>query len=880
MKLKGFTLFFACLLPWFVSATEITVTGFVGFGQDNQGAANYPVFIEYGTLADSAFLTVLTDDSGHYEATIDINPITQVVVSVLDFCTGVYLAQPVPTPNGGYNADFQICTDILPPPPPDGCNAFFYFSQTSVDPFTVQFNDLSYAADSAQIQWAWDFGDGSTSTDPNPQHDYAQAGAYAVTLTISTDSCTSSTTVEIIVTDDLGCICPDIYDPVCVYSATGAVITFSNSCEAECAGFGPDAYVSCNPNGGDCIVNFTFSILDQNPIGGFLVQFADSSFVNNGQILHWEWHFGDGQSSTQQNPQHGYPHPGVYLVTLTIISSNGCTATLTQLITIGDDCICPAIYDPVCVQTAAGVVFTFSNACEAECAGFDADDFVNCNTIDDCICPEYYNPVCVVTANGDLQTFDNPCFAACAGYNPTDFVPCNPVDSCFCPAIYDPVCVTLDSITTLEFTNACFAACAGYGPDMITSCQDTSGCNCPTFYDPVCFVTANGNIITFDNICIALCHGFGPDQYIDCNPSQFDCEASFSFGSDNPAGGGLTLAFVDYSTAQNATIVSWQWTFGDGHGSTQQNPIHTYAAEGVYVVTLNITTSSGCTSSVTQHICIGGGGTYNGPDCQAVFFFVQSTDIPGTFSFVDLSIGNITHWEWNFGDGTTSTEQLPTHTYAQPGVYLVTLTVSSADCSSTTTVLLTTGQDILYNQECTALFVPFLESDSLFAFFLNLSSPDAVSYLWDFGDGQTSTDFITYHVYSQPGVYTVSLTITNANGCTNTYSATIDFDNNQFVGNPAYLVVNGTRDLISEQSIQVAPNPTGGLSTLRFEAAATTPYQLSIFNTDGQLLLTKNAFSSAGVNNQLLDLTNLPSGLYFLKLQTDKEVHTLRVVKQ
>ncbi len=90
----------------------------------------------------------------------------------------------------------------------------------------------------------------------------------------------------------------------------------------------------------------------------------------------------------------------------------------------GNGCVCQEIYAPVCVQTANGIV-QFSNACHAECAGYTANDFVDCNSTSPCNCPTDINPVCVQTATGIVQ-FDNACLAQCQGYTANDFVSCNP----------------------------------------------------------------------------------------------------------------------------------------------------------------------------------------------------------------------------------------------------------------------------------------------------------------------------------------------------------------------------------------------------------------------------------------------------------------------
>jgi hypothetical protein len=85
-------------------------------------------------------------------------------------------------------------------------------------------------------------------------------------------------------------------------------------------------------------------------------------------------------------------------------------------------CVCPTVYDPVCVQTPTGIV-EYSNACFAECDGFTPNDFVSCDPNNPCLCPTDFNPVCVQTTAGVVQ-YDNACRAECDGFTPADFITC------------------------------------------------------------------------------------------------------------------------------------------------------------------------------------------------------------------------------------------------------------------------------------------------------------------------------------------------------------------------------------------------------------------------------------------------------------------------
>src|SRR5204863_204672 len=123
----------------------------------------------------------------------------------------------------------------------------------------------------------------------------------------------------------------------------------------------------------------------------------------------------------------------------------------------------------------------------------------------------------------------------------------------------------------------------------------------------------------------------------------------------------LTVQFTDQSSGQPT---SWDWDFGDGSPHlTNQNPQYTYQQPGTYTVTLTVTNGSGQQSQAQQQVTVAAALQAN--------FAAQATDL--TVQFTDQSTGQVAQWVWDFGDGQTSNEQNPSHTYAQPGTYTVTL---------------------------------------------------------------------------------------------------------------------------------------------------------------------------------------------------------------
>ncbi|MEA3376524.1 MAG: S8 family serine peptidase [Chloroflexota bacterium] len=144
----------------------------------------------------------------------------------------------------------------------------------------------------------------------------------------------------------------------------------------------------------------------------------------------------------------------------------------------------------------------------------------------------------------------------------------------------------------------------------------------------------------------------------------------------------LTAYFTDQSTDSDGSIVSWAWDFGDGSTSTEQNPSHTYAADGTYPVTLTVTDDDGATDTASQDVTVSSGEENQLPVAS---FTYTCTDL--ACDFTDQSSdpdGSIVSWAWAFGDGSTATAQNPSHTYAADGTYTVALTVTDDDGATDT----------------------------------------------------------------------------------------------------------------------------------------------------------------------------------------------------
>ncbi len=141
--------------------------------------------------------------------------------------------------------------------------------------------------------------------------------------------------------------------------------------------------------------------------------------------------------------------------------------------------------------------------------------------------------------------------------------------------------------------------------------------------------------------------------------------------SGTPTSGCAPLAVI-FTDASTGEITSFEWTFGDGATATSQNPVHEYAAAGIYTVSLTVSGPGGSdTETKNGYIIVA--------DVPAADFTGAplSGSAPLTVHFTDLSTGTPDAWLWEFGDGGTAATQNPSHQYTAPGTYAVTLTASN-----------------------------------------------------------------------------------------------------------------------------------------------------------------------------------------------------------
>ncbi|RAJ05398.1 gliding motility-associated-like protein [Chitinophaga skermanii] len=233
---------------------------------------------------------------------------------------------------------------------------------------------------------------------------------------------------------------------------------------------------------------------------------------------------------------------------------------------------------------------------------------------------------------------------------------------------------------------------------------------------------------------------------------------------------GNNFVFTNTSAVSGAT---YTWNFGDGETATTANATHAYKLAGTYTVTLRGITAAGCTAVVSRTVVV-----YNSPVAGFVYNII-SPNSNDEFQFTNTSsssAGTLTY-AWDFGDGATSTLKDPTHLYADSGIYVVRLTVTNQQgCTATVTsqIRVTKYQNVVAGFDVTPDAQCLTGNNFVFNNTTTAAGGASVaSYLWEFGDGTSSTLANPTHTYTSSGTYTVILTVTGSNGFVDAVSKSV-----------------------------------------------------------------------------------------------------------
>lgn len=308
-------------------------------------------------------------------------------------------------------------------------------------------------------------------------------------------------------------------------------------------------------------------------------------------------------------------------------------------------------------------------------------------------------------------------------------------------------------------------------------------------------------------------------------------------------------------TASGAATYEWSPTAGLSD-STIANPVASPAISTTYIVTG--TDNNGCTDTASVNVTVNqlNAITFTPPSAtcsgQTVSFTVNTNPPPGT------SV------EWEFGDGGSSNASpTATHVYTSGNTYDVMLITTQGACSDTSSQQVIIFQNAVANFYATPT-VAYANDSTPPVQFVNESS-GAQTYSWNFGDQSGSTIYSPTHVYSNPGLYTVTLFVTNAAGCSDSLTQ------------PDYILINPLPTMF----IPNAFAPDGYNKILHVYAQGLKYMDWKIFNRSGELVYQSydiNTDISVGWDGNYKGVA-APTGVYVYTLKAVFEDGSQRLYK-
>jgi len=280
--------------------------------------------------------------------------------------------------------------------------------------------------------------------------------------------------------------------------------------------------------------------------------------------------------------------------------------------------------------------------------------------------------------------------------------------------------------------------------------------------------------------------------------------------------------------------VDYLWEFGDGTYSTEAEPVHTYPANDIYIVTLTATNE--CSSDQHTDTLV------LAPPMMCNFSFVVEE---GVVYFTDESLDAIDCY-WEFGDGTSSSLSNPAHQYQNYGTYHCCLTIENDKG------IFTFCDSIYYCEEAIADFEILINDGQIS---INDLSDKADNWMWDFGDGFTSIQENPVHQYEKSGVYNIC----------------------QYASNDCSedILCKDISIEVSAPGFSIIVSPPSSPDNLKISIPADGIYTSIIYTTLGHLYFQTEVSKKAGDVYEI-DISSLPSGVYILNFRSESMQETLK----
>jgi len=711
----------------------------------------------------------------------------------------------------------------------------------------------------------WDFGDGSTSTGTSSTHSYTSAGTYTVRLITSNGACSDTAFQTVVISPSplsSYTITPPFPCPAPVTRNFNASVVPGSTVVWDfgdgSTGSGTSTSHTYTANGATTIKLYVTSpagcrdsvirrdtifdlipVITDTPSSGCKpltvnFGFTASTTVPTG-IMHaypyvitsYSWNFGDGSPvATTPAPAHVYTAVGVYTVSCTITTANGCPATDTAIVYVGEPPVISFTATPTHVCAHQSVTFTSAHTGTVTIYNWNFGDGTSATdsvgtTVHNYDWPGVFTPTLTAYYNGcpsapyvfhnivvDSPRADFQISYLCTPRTRAHFTNLSigattwlwQFGDGFTDAVTWSPSHDYAALTTYTVTLSAYNATSGCRdtvkkvvdftrPIFNFAANDTTVCKWDTVtFTPVVTGGAASGFSWWDNgAFMGSSAGASSFSYpftatgwhtimaiMTDSRGCFDTLIKNSYVLVAKPTGNFTAAptticaytpitFTDASTAVPGTsLTSYTWLFGDGGVST-----------GPAIPVTHTYTASGVytvTEIMTDNIgckdTIAKPAYINiaGPVANFHSITLPCKNMP--VAFTNTSTGASTY-TWLFGDGGTSTLASPTHAYATNGTYTVKLVaVDAAGCRDTMTFvnyITVTGPNAAFTMSDSVSVCP-----PLVVAFTNGSSGGAINYQWAFGDGNTSTLLSPSNMYTATGNYTVTLVAKDAAGCTDT----------------------------------------------------------------------------------------------------------------
>lgn len=598
------------------------------------------------------------------------------------------------------------------------------------------------------------------------------------------------------------------------------------------------------------LANVDFS-LDQTACLGDTSYFTDLSTVQSPfNILEHVWIYGDTSlNDTTTNGANYYTAPGAYNVTLSVETDSGCIATTSKALVIFEKPVASFTYEIGC----AGSPFVFRD----RSTGPTNDPIVQFAwDFGDNGTSTIKNPTHVYATNG----------AYVVSLTVTSTAGCT-------STFTDTITVYPELQAEIGADNLCFGQTVQF--------YDAG----PSFSISSYFWEFGDNDFSFDE---APTHNYAQEgtkivrltvtNALGCELTVTDTitisEAPVAAFENTEACEGLPMQFTDITNISGQdSIVTWLWEFGDSsYISRLPNPLHVYDTAGTYTVTLNVTSANGCTDQVTQQV------TVASPPVADFTFDPEFGQSPLLVDFTDNSIGAVSYY-WEFGDGDTSTQAEPIHTYQQDGTYTITLTVTGiGGCTSTFTDQIDVIVTILN------ISVSLVETTDdngrlyLSALIGNKGTREVTSFeiMSTIGAGSRIAEHVDTILPSGRSMFyrfKSSYLTSDAEGesyiCIEAYLPNGEQDDDPSDNKQCVTLEDGLK------IVPVYPNPASDFVTLDLVLPADEDIVIDLYDTYGhELLNAHDGMSSQGLNSFKVDIRSLPTGIYYFQIKYKGERYT------